>query len=904
MSRIPHCFGTCAGLLLAIALLAGCESGAHLLFGFMDAQGLWAVAPEYDDAAPFTEGLAAVRRGEKWGYVDTAGRVVVEPRFDEAWPFSEGLAAVATDEQWSFIDTRGQTIIAGPFAQADQFFAGVAAVQVDGKWGFVDHAGTYVIEPQFDDLHEYAGEELAWFRRPCFSENLCAAKLGELWGYVDRRGEWVIPPRFDEARNFAEGLAAACEPAVEGSCSFGYIDRRGEWQITPRFMAGMSFSGGRAVVAVGRPAETAAAGMGDEQDEDAEPVVTAVLIDTTGRAVAELGWQPLGDNLSTAMELLQGFAPDYLADGLAPASRGTRWGFMDRDGHWVIEPQFHLVLPFRDGRAAVGLNDDPAVDALEVERWGVIDQQGRWLVEPRLSSLGPLGDALLPARLHARWGLLDRDGHWQVPPIHAEERDFIDLPVFRMPAGEGLYRMGVYANHRWKSADPRGRTTGIREYQWLESIYDTSDGGAPQLLAYMRENLWGLADTRLNPLTEARFDAVPKRVGRFVEVRIEGKLGCVDTAGRWVVPAEFSDIATCERNRAIARRGTEWGLWTRATGWRADEQYSPDADDTPTWNPEDIGFGGSTIWRRRDGRYELEVDGQRLTGVPPVDQVRRKERLPRVPGRNELLSAVRRAERWGVIDERGREILPVRYKAVGGNFGGLFAVQVDGGWAIVDSRDREVFPAGPEQIAPFNRRVASYCQGSRCGLIDRRGEVVLAPRYAAIEPLSDRYAVVTAGEDDPAPGGKGIIDSAGRLRVEPVYESIAEFSASLWLARHHERGALLLSKASGAALAGLPKIAYVMALSEGLALAKFEVGTGESRYGYLDGAGRLVIPPHYDRNDETQSFQNGVAVVWIAGKCGAIDRRGRQVLPIEHDHCFRLQDGRLIAGVEAGAPQR
>jgi hypothetical protein len=89
-----------------------------------------------------------------------------------------------------------------------------------------------------------------------------------------------------------------------------------------------------------------------------------------------------------------------------------------------------------------------------------------------------------------------------------------------------------------------------------------------------------------------------------------------------------------------------------------------------------------------------------------------------------------------------------------------------------------------------------------------------------------------------------------------------------------------------------------------LALAKFEVGPGESRYGYLDGAGRLVIAPRYDRDDVAQNFQNGVAVVWIAGKCGAIDRRGRQVLPIEHDHCFRLQDGRLIAGVEAGAPQR
>ena len=56
---------------------------------------------------PFSEGLAAVKRGDKWGYIDMSGNYVIEPRFDKVHSFRDGLALVKEGEKEFYIDARG-----------------------------------------------------------------------------------------------------------------------------------------------------------------------------------------------------------------------------------------------------------------------------------------------------------------------------------------------------------------------------------------------------------------------------------------------------------------------------------------------------------------------------------------------------------------------------------------------------------------------------------------------------------------------------------------------------------------------------------------------------------------------------------------------------------------------------
>lgn len=54
---------------------------------------------EYDDAGDFSEGLACVKKDDKWGFIDTSGTLVIPCEYDAAGDFSEGLASVKKEGQ-------------------------------------------------------------------------------------------------------------------------------------------------------------------------------------------------------------------------------------------------------------------------------------------------------------------------------------------------------------------------------------------------------------------------------------------------------------------------------------------------------------------------------------------------------------------------------------------------------------------------------------------------------------------------------------------------------------------------------------------------------------------------------------------------------------------------------------
>src|SRR4029453_16530968 len=53
---------------------------ANRKIGFITEQGQVVVAPQFDSALEFAEGLAAVYTNSQWGYLDLNGQWAIEPR--------------------------------------------------------------------------------------------------------------------------------------------------------------------------------------------------------------------------------------------------------------------------------------------------------------------------------------------------------------------------------------------------------------------------------------------------------------------------------------------------------------------------------------------------------------------------------------------------------------------------------------------------------------------------------------------------------------------------------------------------------------------------------------------------------------------------------------------------------
>jgi WG repeat protein len=242
--------------------------------GYINCAGNIIIAPQFDIALNFHEGLAAVSVGDKWGFIDRTGKIVIAPRFRNVGEFSEGLAFAAetgspnygvidkrgkfvieplfatgsdfseglamVDIHWGgrhYIDRKGETalVLSDGYSPGDNFHDGLALVRKNDKYGFIDKKGEVVIAPQYDD----AGG---------FSEGLAPVQINDKSMYIDKTGKQAISQNYDFTSGFSEGLAAVKIDDVWGYGEWGYIDKTGNFVIPPQFKAAGSFRGGLAGV--------------------------------------------------------------------------------------------------------------------------------------------------------------------------------------------------------------------------------------------------------------------------------------------------------------------------------------------------------------------------------------------------------------------------------------------------------------------------------------------------------------------------------------------------------------------------------------------------------------------------------------------------------------------------------
>ncbi|MCW5553567.1 MAG: WG repeat-containing protein [Verrucomicrobiae bacterium] len=103
-------------------------SDASAKYGYFDSAGTIRIAPEYDDALGFSDGLAAVRVGEEWFYINKIGKRCSEG-YDKAWCFSEGIAPVLRDGCCYYVDPRFRPQFDSEFQLAMEFSEGLGRVR-------------------------------------------------------------------------------------------------------------------------------------------------------------------------------------------------------------------------------------------------------------------------------------------------------------------------------------------------------------------------------------------------------------------------------------------------------------------------------------------------------------------------------------------------------------------------------------------------------------------------------------------------------------------------------------------------------------------------------------------------------------------------------------------------------
>ena len=173
---------------------------------------------QYEQLGVFSEGMAAVKKGNKWGYINNKGEEIIPCEYTSAQKFSEGLAPVGKNDSVGFINSQGKIVIPFDFKFAMPFSEGLAAVYKDDHWGFIDSKGQEIIPFAYTSASQ-------------FCDGLSLVMKEETPIYIDKQGKQAFPIPVEEpcgAGVFSNGRAFIAKDYE----NFAVIDTKGEIVFT------------------------------------------------------------------------------------------------------------------------------------------------------------------------------------------------------------------------------------------------------------------------------------------------------------------------------------------------------------------------------------------------------------------------------------------------------------------------------------------------------------------------------------------------------------------------------------------------------------------------------------------------------------------------------------------------
>lgn len=128
------------------------------VFGFIDTTGEFAIPPVFILATDFRNSRAFSGHGKdlnstRWALISPRGVKLTDHIFIEVNDFSEGVAAVRSGEKWHYIDLMGEKFNKTEYDFCSSYYDGLAFARIKDKKkkvtnGFIDLTGKFVIKLQ------------------------------------------------------------------------------------------------------------------------------------------------------------------------------------------------------------------------------------------------------------------------------------------------------------------------------------------------------------------------------------------------------------------------------------------------------------------------------------------------------------------------------------------------------------------------------------------------------------------------------------------------------------------------------------------------------------------------------------------------------------------------------------
>jgi hypothetical protein len=210
----------------------------------------------------------------------------------------------------------------------------------------------------------------------------------------------------------------------------------------------------------------------------------------------------------------------------------ARWGYVDKEGEWVIPAEYEEGRGFSQGMAPVKLNG----------KWGFVSSKGIRLIPFRYDDAFSFAEDFAAVMVDGRYGFINRLGRMVIEPQYYSVWSFTEgrAAVGTLPEQEYNFdpmtvdrqRYDFYCD--WSVIDKAGKS--IVELDWHKPQRPFSNGLMPirtGISTYDYIDLDGKQVTELNALKAGGFKE------GYAWIRIPSKIAYIDTEGNVVWPPTY-----------------------------------------------------------------------------------------------------------------------------------------------------------------------------------------------------------------------------------------------------------------------------------------------------------------------------------------------------------------------------
>ena len=372
--------------------------------------------------------------------------------------------------------------------------------------------------------------------------------------------------------------------------------------------------------------------------------------------------------------------------------------------------------------------------AVEVnEKYGYIDKTGKMVIQPQFDDAYPFTGDIASVRiggwLDGKWGCIDKTGKIVIQPIYEYALDFSSGPVAYVETDGKI----LLVNNKGKTVVEIPAYLDV----WVGYF---EDGWATISVS----DKYGLVDEN-GWVMEPQFDYA-SIFGSMAWVAKDDRQGFLKKNGQWLVePKEYLRRYYEEYENIVCVFDEDKYGYINGNGWLVQPQYTyaePFSEGLAVVSLDDsydkkLGFIDTTGKMCIEPQFYATqystrfIDGWALVGDENyksgfIDKKGKWAIQPQYDDAHifyEDLAAVAIDGKWGYIDKTGKTVINLKYDNASDFSEGLAAVQVDGKWGYIDTKGKMVIQPNYDYASEFGYSGQAWvCMGDGvCGHVDRNG---------------------------------------------------------------------------------------------------------------------------------------------------------------------------------------